>query len=36
LVTAISEATAISPEGRPRRMPKHMVEVLSPYLEANS
>jgi len=33
LVTAVSEATAISPEGRPRRMPKNMMETLAPYLE---
>ena len=33
LVTANSEAASISPEGRPKRAPKFMVETLKPYLE---
>ena len=33
LVTAISEAASITPEGRPKRAPKCMVERLGPYLE---
>ena len=33
LVTAVSEAASITPEGRPKRAPKNMVEKLAPYLE---
>ena len=33
LVTAVSEAASITPEGRPKRVPKDMVEKLAPYLE---
>ena len=33
LVTGISEAASISPEGRPKRMPKFMLKGLAPYLE---
>ena len=33
LVTAVSEAASITPEGRPKRAPKDMVEKLAPYLE---
>lgn len=33
LVTAHSEAASITPEGRPKRPPKWMVETLRPYLE---
>ena len=33
LVTAVSEAASISPEGRPKRMPKFMLEGLEDYLE---
>ena len=33
LVTAVSEAASITPEGRPKRAPKFMVEKLAPYLE---
>ena len=32
LVTGVSEAASISPEGRPKRMPKFMLEGLGPYL----
>ena len=32
LVTAKSEAACITPEGRPKRAPKWMVEKLAPYL----
>ncbi len=32
LVTAISEAASITPEGRPKRPPKWMLETLGPYL----
>jgi acyl-CoA thioester hydrolase len=32
LVTAVSEAASINREGRPKRAPKEMVEVLGPYL----
>jgi len=32
LVTAVSEAACITPEGRPKRAPKFMVEALTPYL----
>ena len=33
LVTAVSEAASITPEGRPKRAPKNMIEKLAPYLE---
>lgn len=33
LVTAHSEAASITPEGRPKRPPKWMLERLRPYLE---
>jgi acyl-CoA thioester hydrolase len=33
LVTAVSEAACITPEGRPKRAPKWMIEQLGPYLE---
>lgn len=33
LVTAVSEAASITPEGRPKRPPKEMLERLKPYLE---
>ena len=33
LVMAVSEAASITPEGRPKRAPKNMVEKLAPYLE---
>ena len=33
LVTAVSEAACITPEGKPKRAPKWMVERLGPYLE---
>lgn len=33
LVTAHSEAASITPEGRPKRPPKWMLERLKPYLE---
>ena len=33
LVTAVSEAACITPEGRPKRAPKFMLEGLRPYLE---
>ena len=32
LVTAYSEAASITPEGRPKRPPKDMIEVLKPYM----
>jgi len=32
LVTAISEAACITPDGRPKRAPKWMIERLKPYL----
>ena len=32
LVTAISEAACITPDGRPKRAPKWMIERLGPYL----
>jgi len=32
LVTGVSEAACISPEGRPKRSPKDMIEMLKPYL----
>lgn len=32
LVTAVSEAACITPEGRPKRAPKWMIETLTPYL----
>lgn len=32
LVTAVSEAASITPEGRPKRAPKDMIELLKPYL----
>jgi len=32
LVTAVSEAACISPEGRPKRAPKAMIKTLAPYL----
>jgi len=32
LVTAVSEAASITPQGRPKRPPKWMVETLKPYL----
>lgn len=35
LVTAVSEAASITPEGRPKRAPKRMIEVLGPYLEVS-
>ena len=34
LVTAVSEAACITPEGRPKRAPKFMLEGLKPYLES--
>ena len=34
LVTAVSEAASITPEGRPKRAPKLMVEKLKRYLES--
>ena len=33
LVTAVSEAASITPDGRPKRAPKDMVERLGPYLD---
>lgn len=33
LVTAHSEAACITPEGRPKRAPKHMIDILRPYLK---
>ena len=35
LVTAISEAACITPDGRPKRAPKWMIERLEPYLVQN-
>ena len=35
LVTAVSEAACITPEGRPKRAPKFMIEGLSEYLLDN-
>jgi len=32
LVTAVSEAASITPDGRPKRAPKAMIEKLRPYL----
>lgn len=32
LVTAHSEAASITPEGRPKRAPKAMLDLLQPYL----
>lgn len=32
LVTAVSEAASISPQGRPKRPHKFMIETLKPYL----
>lgn len=32
LVTAVSEAASITPDGRPKRAPKWMIETLKPYL----
>ena len=32
MVTAISEAACITPDGRPKRAPKWMIERLEPYL----
>ncbi len=34
LVTAKSEAASINPDGRPKRAPKSMIEMLRPYLLA--
>jgi len=33
LVTAVSEAASITPDGRPKRAPKWMLETLGPYLK---